>query len=232
MTWHSQNRSTDGKVRHVPDSRAWEHIDATFLDFANEPRNGVRGVDILQPPGRRQFIMRAILMWTIHDFPGWMYLIERALKTFKAYVQNKARPEASMAEGYIYDETIGFVIEYMQEFKHVRRRIWDAYEEEGVCGEVLEAQVQQVFYAHEPSTPWSKIVLHKEPRSKRVVVENSEEIHIPVDNVIDTEAPLQIPEAPSDTTLVDAIELTGADAILVAEGLQRPSNDDEEEAMG
>jgi hypothetical protein len=64
-----------------------------------------------------------------------------------------------------------------------------------------------------------------------VVVENSEEINIPVDNVIDIEAPLQIPEAPSDTTLVDAIELTGADEIMVAEGLQRPSNDDEEEAM-
>jgi hypothetical protein len=137
----------DGKVWHVPDSRAWEHIDATFPDFANEPRNvrlglatdgmnpfgeksntwstwpvpvlnynlppwlvmkkfflllyliipgpdsvkssnfdvylaavleelatlwkGVRGVDVLQPPGRRQFIMRAILMWTIHDFPGY-----------------------------------------------------------------------------------------------------------------------------------------------------------------
>jgi hypothetical protein len=65
-----------------------------------------------------------------------------------------------------------------------------------------------------------------------VVVENNEEIHIPVDNVIDTEAPLQIPNEPSDTTLVGAIELTGADAILAAEGLQRPSNDDEEEAMG
>jgi hypothetical protein len=29
----------DGKVRHVPNSRAWEHIDVTFPDFANEPRN-------------------------------------------------------------------------------------------------------------------------------------------------------------------------------------------------
>jgi hypothetical protein len=65
-----------------------------------------------------------------------------------------------------------------------------------------------------------------------VVVENNEEIHIPIDNVIDTEAPLQILDAPSDTTLVGAIELTGADAILAVEGLQRPSNDDEEEAMG
>jgi hypothetical protein len=49
--------------------------------------------------------------------------------------------------------------------------------------------MQQVFYAHEPNIPWWKIVFHKEPRSKRVVVENSEEINIPVDNVIDIEAP-------------------------------------------
>ncbi len=65
-----------------------------------------------------------------------------------------------------------------------------------------------------------------------MVVKNSEKINISVDNVIDIEAPLQIPEAPSDTTLVGAIELTGANAIMAAEGLQRPSNDDEEEAMG
>ncbi len=68
----------------------------------------------------------------------WMYPIERALKTFKAYVRNKARPEALMAEGYIYDETIRFVTEYMQKFKHVRCCIWDPYEEKKVYGEVLE----------------------------------------------------------------------------------------------
>jgi hypothetical protein len=30
------------------------------------------------------------------------------------------RLEASMAKGYIYDKTIGFVAKYMHEFKHVR----------------------------------------------------------------------------------------------------------------
>jgi len=45
-----------------------------------------------------------------------MYPIERTLKMFKTYVRNKARPEASMAEGYLYDETIGFVTKYMQRF--------------------------------------------------------------------------------------------------------------------
>jgi hypothetical protein len=137
----------DGKVRHVPDNRAWQHIDVTFSNFDSEPRNirlglttdginpfgeksntwstwpilvlnynlppwlftnlfflllsliipgldslkssnfdvylapvleelaklwkGVKDVDVLDTLGRRQFIMRAILLWTIHDFPGY-----------------------------------------------------------------------------------------------------------------------------------------------------------------
>jgi len=66
----------------------------------------------------------------------WMYPIERTLKMFKTYVRNRARPEASMVEGHLYDKTIRFVIEYMQDFSDVRHRIWDADKEEGVCSEV------------------------------------------------------------------------------------------------
>ncbi len=68
----------------------------------------------------------------------WMYLVERTLGTLKKYVRNQARPEASMASRYVLDETLGFVTEYMQMFTQVRRRLWDANEEEGVYGEVLE----------------------------------------------------------------------------------------------
>jgi len=147
MTWHSRNRSTDGNVCHVPDSKAWQHIDKTWPNFAIEPRNvrlglatdgvnlfgeknnawstwpvlllnynlppwlvtkkffmivfliipgpesvrssnfdvyisplleelqelwkGVEGLDVLKPKGKRQFTMEAILMGTIHDFPGY-----------------------------------------------------------------------------------------------------------------------------------------------------------------
>jgi hypothetical protein len=53
-----------------------------------------------------------------------------------------------------------------------------------------------------------------------------------LNNVIDTKVPFQIRKAPNDPTFVGAIELIGANAILVVEGLQKPSNDDEEEAMG
>ena len=38
----------------------------------------------------------------------WMYPMERYLKTLKGYVRNRARPEASMAEGYAIDEALGF----------------------------------------------------------------------------------------------------------------------------
>jgi hypothetical protein len=96
---------------------------------------------------------------------------------------------------------------------------------------VFSSQVQQMFYANEPNTPWWKVVLHKEVRSKRIVAENSEEINTPIDNVIGTKVPLIILEVLSNTTFVGAIELTRTKAILVIARLQRPFND-EEDAMG
>jgi hypothetical protein len=68
----------------------------------------------------------------------WMYPVERYMKTLKAYVRNMARPEASMAEGYLKDECIGFVTEYLQRFDVVKQRVWDADEEYGDAEEVLE----------------------------------------------------------------------------------------------
>ena len=39
----------------------------------------------------------------------WMYPVERYMKTLKHYVRNMARPKASMAEGYVKDECLGFI---------------------------------------------------------------------------------------------------------------------------
>jgi hypothetical protein len=49
-----------------------------------------------------------------------------------------------MAEGYVLDETMGFVIEYLQEFQHVSRRIWDVEEEGGMVGMVLKGVVEKI----------------------------------------------------------------------------------------
>jgi hypothetical protein len=78
----------------------------------------------------------------------WMYPIEQAMKVFKGYVCNRSRQEASMAEGYILDKTIGFVTEYLQDFRHVRRKIWDVDEEEGVYGEVMEGAATKLTLDH------------------------------------------------------------------------------------
>jgi hypothetical protein len=67
-----------------------------------------------------------------------MYPVERYMKTLKSYVRNIARPEATIAEGYVKDKCIGFVTEYMQRFEAVQRRVWDADEEYGDAEEVLE----------------------------------------------------------------------------------------------
>jgi hypothetical protein len=76
----------------------------------------------------------------------WMYSIEWFIKIFKGYVRNKARLEASMAKGYVYDEMIGFVIKYMHE--HVRSQIWDPDEEEGACNEVFEGVAAKFHLDH------------------------------------------------------------------------------------
>ncbi len=43
----------------------------------------------------------------------WMYPIERAMKDLNGYVHNMVKPEGSMAEGYIVDETLGLYNNYM-----------------------------------------------------------------------------------------------------------------------
>ena len=68
----------------------------------------------------------------------WMYPVEQYMKVLKNHVQNMARPEACMAKGYLKDECIGFIIEYMYYFEGTQRRMWDEDEEYGDAEEVLQ----------------------------------------------------------------------------------------------
>ncbi len=64
----------------------------------------------------------------------WMYPIEKALKRSKGLCSfNMCKPEASMAEGYIFDEALGLCTKYMESFCATRRCVWDV-NEEGVVG--------------------------------------------------------------------------------------------------
>jgi hypothetical protein len=49
-----------------------------------------------------------------------------------------------MDESYAMEESMGFLIEYMQGFMPVSRQVWDVEEEEGVNGEVFEVAGQSI----------------------------------------------------------------------------------------
>ncbi len=68
------------------------------------------------------------------------------MKVLKGYVCNTFQPKGSMVEGYILDDIMGFVIEYLQEFQHVSRRVWDVEEKEGVVGEVLKSAIEKYVF--------------------------------------------------------------------------------------
>ena len=54
----------------------------------------------------------AILGGLVHS--RWMYPIERYSGHLKKYIRNKARPEGSIAEGYIVQEAMTFSSQYLR----------------------------------------------------------------------------------------------------------------------
>jgi hypothetical protein len=49
--------------------------------------------------------------------------MEQMMKVLKGYVFSIAQLEGSMVKGYMLEETLGFVIEYLHEFEHVSKRV-------------------------------------------------------------------------------------------------------------
>ncbi|XP_074327830.1 uncharacterized protein LOC141665746 [Apium graveolens] len=96
MSWHANNRNKDGKMRHPSDSPSWRNVDCP-----QEPGNDI---DVyLQPliddlkklweegePNvydahiKSFFTLKAILMWTINDFPGYGNLSGCVNKGYRA----------------------------------------------------------------------------------------------------------------------------------------------------
>ena len=89
----------------------------------------------------------------------WMYPVERTMMTLKSHVKNRARPEASIAHGYLLDETMGFATLYMHGFDVVRRRVWDADREDCEEFEVLEGASTEVLLSRAERDAAHKYVL-------------------------------------------------------------------------
>lgn len=56
----------------------------------------------------------------------WCYPLERYMKLLKGHVHTRHRPEASIAIGYLKDETLGYLTEYLADFDSVQTRVWNS----------------------------------------------------------------------------------------------------------
>ncbi|XP_042437111.1 uncharacterized protein LOC122023086 [Zingiber officinale] len=87
LTWHADSTRVVGQLRHPVDSPSWELVDHMWPDFGSEPGNDIdvylevlvddlqllwEGVDRVYDAYRREvFTLKAVLLWTINDFPAY-----------------------------------------------------------------------------------------------------------------------------------------------------------------
>ncbi|XP_021829510.1 uncharacterized protein LOC110769780 [Prunus avium] len=92
LRWHSTHKSQDGKMRHPVDSLAWDRINKKWPSFGLDPRNIRFGlctdgfnpfqdlsskyscwpvVLVYDAFNKETFNLKAILMWTVNDFPAY-----------------------------------------------------------------------------------------------------------------------------------------------------------------
>ncbi|GJW40839.1 hypothetical protein Tco_0066684 [Tanacetum coccineum] len=69
--------------------------------------------------------LEALEGWPIR--PRWMFPFERFMKKLKGYVRNKAKPEGSIAKGYVVEEALTFSSHYFRDvtmkFNHPDRNV-------------------------------------------------------------------------------------------------------------
>jgi hypothetical protein len=84
---------------------------------------------------------------------------------------------------------------------------------------VFPSQVQQVLFWSEPKILWWKVVLYREPKSRRVVANTYDDCMDTCDSMFGLEAPLEFPNLESSRAIVSAIELNREESILVVQAL-------------
>ncbi|GKB47528.1 putative reverse transcriptase domain, aspartic peptidase domain protein [Tanacetum coccineum] len=98
ITWHATGKCTEpDKMQHSINDRAWKNFDTKYPNFTKEPRNvrlglaadgfnpfgnlsqaysmwpvlwALKGVETIDIATGQKFNMRAMVLWTINDFPA------------------------------------------------------------------------------------------------------------------------------------------------------------------
>jgi hypothetical protein len=99
-----------------------------------------------------------------------MVLPNRAFfSVLKGYVRNRSKPEGSMAMGYTWDASLGFITEYLDLYPHTRRRMWDPNEEEMVAGEVLQGAARTKTLTTVEQNAIHDYVLHNSEATQELI---------------------------------------------------------------
>jgi hypothetical protein len=118
-TLRAEIRATVYKLSHF-----FKNICAKEFNVADLPRLELEGYELMchlemtMPPTFFDIQPHLIIHLVREiDLAGpvryrWMYFAERYMKRLKDWVRQQARPESSMAEGYITYEALGFLLEY------------------------------------------------------------------------------------------------------------------------
>jgi hypothetical protein len=85
---------------------------------------------------------------------------------------------------------------------------------------VFPSQVQQVFYADDQHTPWWKVVLHVEPRSRRVFFDTYGEYISTNEDGNALDAPYTMLYAPTIPNMIGVVLLSRAESLLFNEARQ------------
>ena len=70
---------------------------------------------------------------TIHS--RWMFFLERFMKTLKGFVRQRARPEGSMAMGWLVQESLVHITEFLVIMDPDMPRLWSQDEDDRMLGE-------------------------------------------------------------------------------------------------
>ena len=70
----------------------------------------------------------------------WMFYLERFMKTLKAFVRQKARPEGSMAEGWLVQESCVWISEYLGRVDKSMPMLWNMKDDDRLVGEVRQGK--------------------------------------------------------------------------------------------
>nr|GEW47487.1 hypothetical protein [Tanacetum cinerariifolium] len=90
-------------------------------------------LELIYPPGLFDIMIHLVIHLPLEALEGgpirprWMFPFKRYMKKLKGYVRNKAKPEVSIAEGYVVEEALTFSSYYFRDvttkFNHPDRNV-------------------------------------------------------------------------------------------------------------